>query len=307
MTRKAFENAIAVIMALGGSTNAVLHLIAMAKSVDVELTQDDFQTVSNRVPVLADFKPSGKYLMQDLHQHGGLPAVMKYLLQQGFLHGDCLTVTGKTLEENMESIPDLDFKKQNIIHPVSHPIKATGHLQILYGNLAEKGSVAKISGKEGERFEGPARVFDGEFELIAGIQTGKVKAGDVVVIRYVGPKGGPGMPEMLKPTSAIIGAGLGKSVALITDGRFSGGTHGFVVGHITPEAFDGGTIALVKNDDIIELDASKNTITLKVDEQIIAERRKNWKQPSLKATKGILFKYAHSVKPAHLGCVTDEA
>jgi dihydroxy-acid dehydratase len=307
MTRKAFENAIAVIMALGGSTNAVLHLIAMAKSVDVELTQDDFQTISNRVPVLADFKPSGKYLMQDLHQHGGLPAVMKYLLQQRFLHGDCLTVTGKTLAENMEPIPDLDFKKQNIIHPVSHPIKATGHLQILYGNLAEKGSVAKISGKEGERFEGPARVFDGEFELIAGIQTGKVKAGDVVVIRYVGPKGGPGMPEMLKPTSAIIGAGLGKSVALITDGRFSGGTHGFVVGHITPEAFDGGSIALVKNDDIIELDASKNTITLKVDEKIIAERRKNWKQPSLKATKGILFKYAQSVKPAHLGCVTDEA
>ena len=307
MTRKAFENAIAVIMALGGSTNAVLHLIAMAKSVDVELSQDDFQKVSNKVPVLADFKPSGKYLMQDLHQHGGVPAVMKYMLEQGFLHGDCLTVTGNTMAENLEPIPNLDFKKQNIIHPVTNPIKATGHLQILYGNLAESGSVAKISGKEGERFEGPARVFDGEFELIAGIQTGKVKAGDVVVIRYVGPKGGPGMPEMLKPTSAIIGAGLGKSVALITDGRFSGGTHGFVVGHITPEAYDGGTIALVKNDDVIELDASKNTITLKVDEKVIAERRKNWKQPSLKATKGILFKYAHSVKPAHLGCVTDEA
>ena len=307
MTRKAFENAIAVIMALGGSTNAVLHLIAMAKSVDVELSQDDFQKVSNKVPVLADFKPSGKYLMQDLHQYGGVPAVMKYMLEQGFLHGDCLTVTGNTMAENLEPIPNLDFKKQNIIHPVTNPIKATGHLQILYGNLAESGSVAKISGKEGERFEGPARVFDGEFELIAGIQTGKVKAGDVVVIRYVGPKGGPGMPEMLKPTSAIIGAGLGKSVALITDGRFSGGTHGFVVGHITPEAYDGGTIALVKNDDIIELDASKNTITLKVDEKVIAERRKNWKQPSLKATKGILFKYAHSVKPAHLGCVTDEA
>ena len=307
MTRKAFENAIAVIMALGGSTNAVLHLIAMAKSVDVELTQDDFQKISNKVPVLADFKPSGKYLMQDLHQHGGVPAVMKYMLQQGFLHGDCLTVTGKTLAQNMESIVGLDFEKQNIIHPVTNPIKATGHLQILYGNLAESGSVAKISGKEGERFEGPARVFDGEFELIAGIQTGKVKQGDVVVIRYVGPKGGPGMPEMLKPTSAIIGAGLGKSVALITDGRFSGGTHGFVVGHITPEAYDGGTIALVNNDDIIELDASKNTITLKVDEKEIAERKKNWKQPSLKATKGILFKYAQSVKPAHLGCVTDEA
>jgi dihydroxy-acid dehydratase len=307
MTRKAFDNAVAVIMALGGSTNAVLHLIAMAKSVDVELTQDDFQKISNKVPVLADFKPSGKYLMQDLHQHGGVPAVMKYMLQKGLLHGDCLTVTGNTLAANLESIPNLDFEEQNIIHPVTNPIKATGHLQILYGNLAESGSVAKISGKEGERFEGPARVFDGEFELIAGIQTGKVKQGDVVVIRYVGPKGGPGMPEMLKPTSAIIGAGLGKSVALITDGRFSGGTHGFVVGHITPEAFDGGTIALVNNEDIIELDASKNTITLKVDESEIAERRKNWKQPSLKATKGILFKYAQSVKPAHMGCVTDEA
>jgi len=307
MTTKAFENAIAVIMALGGSTNAVLHLIAMAKSVDLELTQDDFQTISNKVPVLADFKPSGKYLMQDLHQYGGVPAVMKYLLQQGFLHGECLTVTSKTLAENLQSVPDLNFEKQNIIHPVTNPIKRTGHLQILYGNLAEGGSVAKISGKEGDRFVGPARVFDGEFELISGIQTGKVKAGDVVVIRYVGPKGGPGMPEMLKPTSAIIGAGLGKSVALITDGRFSGGTHGFVVGHITPEAFDGGTIALVNDDDIIELDAAKNTITLKVDEKILAERRTKWKQPVLKASKGILFKYARSVKPADQGCVTDEA
>ena len=307
MTRKAFENAITVIMALGGSTNAVLHLIAMAKSVGLEVTQDDFQKVSNKVPVLADFKPSGKYLMQDLHQYGGVPAVMKYLLQQGFLHGDCLTVTAKTLAENLESVPGLDFEKQNIIHPVTDPIKPTGHLQILYGNLAEGGSVAKISGKEGERFEGPARVFDGEFELIAGIQSGKVKAGDVVVIRYVGPKGGPGMPEMLKPTSAIIGAGLGKSVALVTDGRFSGGTHGFVVGHITPEAFDGGTIAIVKDDDIIELDATKNIITLKVDEKILADRRTKWKQPLLKATKGILFKYARSVKPADQGCVTDEA
>lgn len=307
MTRKAFENAITVIMALGGSTNAVLHLIAMAKSVGLEVTQDDFQKVSNKVPVLADFKPSGKYLMQDLHQYGGVPAVMKYLLQQGFLHGDCLTVTAKTLAENLESVPGLDFEKQNIIHPVTDPIKPTGHLQILYGNLAEGGSVAKISGKEGERFEGPARVFDGEFELIAGMQSGKVKAGDVVVIRYVGPKGGPGMPEMLKPTSAIIGAGLGKSVALVTDGRFSGGTHGFVVGHITPEAFDGGTIAIVKDDDIIELDATKNIITLKVDEKILADRRTKWKQPLLKATKGILFKYARSVKPADQGCVTDEA
>jgi dihydroxy-acid dehydratase len=307
MTRKAFENAITVIMVLGGSTNAVLHLIAMAKSVDLELTQDDFQKVSDKVPVLADFKPSGKYLMQDLHQHGGIPSVMKYLLKEGFLHGDCLTVTGKTIAENLEAVADLNFETQKIVHPVSDPIKPTGHLQILYGNLAEKGSVAKISGKEGERFEGPARVFDGEFQLINGINSGKIKAGDVVVIRYVGPKGGPGMPEMLKPTSAIIGAGLGKSVALITDGRFSGGTHGFVVGHITPEAYDGGGIALVQDNDIIELDAVKNTINLKVDEKILAERRKNWKQPALKATKGILFKYAQSVKSADKGCVTDEA
>src|SRR5215218_628403 len=264
MTRKAFENAIVVIMATGGSTNAVLHLIAMAKSVDIELTQDDFQTISNKVPVLADFKPSGKYLMQDLHQHGGIPAVMKYLLAQGFLHGDCLTVTGKTIAENMESTPSLDFSKQDIIHEVKDPIKATGHLQILYGNLAEGGSVAKISGKEGEFFEGPARVFNGETELIAGISNGRVKPGDVVVIRDVGPKGAPGMPEMLKPTSAIYGAGLGSSVALITDGRFSGGTHGFVVGHITPEAFEGGLIALVQDDDIIEIDVVHNKITLKV-------------------------------------------
>jgi dihydroxy-acid dehydratase len=307
MTRRAFENAITAIMVLGGSTNAVLHLIAMAKSVDLDLTQDDFQKISDRVPVLSDFKPSGKYLMQDLHEHGGLPSVMKYLLQQGLLHGDCLTVTGKTIAENLATVADLDFEKQDIIHQVANPLKPTGHLQILYGNLAEKGSVAKISGKEGERFEGPARVFDGEFELIAGIQSGKVKAGDVVVIRYVGPKGGPGMPEMLKPTSAIIGSGLGKSVALITDGRFSGGTHGFVVGHITPEAFDGGTLALVQDDDTIEIDATTNTITLKVEMNVIEERRKKWKQPALKATKGILFKYAQCVKSADEGCVTDEA
>jgi dihydroxy-acid dehydratase len=306
MTRKAFENAITVIMVLGGSTNAVLHLIAMAKSVDVPLTQDDFQTISNKVPVLADLKPSGKYLMQDLHQHGGIPAVMKYLLEQGFLHGDCLTVTGNTIAENLANLPGLDFEKQQIIRPANNPIKATGHLQILYGNLAESGSVAKISGKEGERFEGPARVFDGEFELIAGIQSGKVKAGDVVVIRYVGPRGGPGMPEMLKPTSAIIGAGLGKSVALITDGRFSGGTHGFVVGHITPEAHDGGTIALVKDEDRVEIDAATNSINLKIDKAELEKRRAEWKQPQLKAQKGILFKYAKQVTTAAGGCVTDE-
>ena len=306
MTRKAFENAITVIIVLGGSTNAVLHLIAMAKSVDVTLTQDDFQTISDRVPVLADFKPSGKYLMQDLHQHGGVPAVMKYLLQKGFLHGDCLTVTGKTLAENLANVPDLDFEKQKIILPVDSPLKATGHLQILYGNLAKKGSVAKITGKEGEKFVGPARVFDGEYELINGIHSGKIKHGDVVVIRYVGPKGGPGMPEMLKPTSAIIGAGLGSSVALITDGRFSGGTHGFVVGHITPEAYDGGVIALVNDDDIIELDVSTNSIHLKVPDEEIETRRLAWIQPSLKAKKGVLYKYAHHVKDASEGCVTDE-
>ena len=306
MTRRAFENAITVVITLGGSTNAVLHLIAMAKSVNVSITQDDFQQIGNRVPVLADFKPSGKYLMQDLHEHGGVPAVMKYLLKNNFLHGDCLTVTGKTIAENLEGIPELDFKKQDIIYPLEKPIKATSHLQILYGNLAEKGSVAKISGKEGEKFSGTARVFDGEFELIAGIRNKKVKEGDVVVIRYVGPKGAPGMPEMLKPTAALIGAGLGKSVALITDGRFSGGTHGFVVGHITPEAFDGGLIALVKNEDIIEIDAVKNSITLKVNDAELAKRKAAWKQPGLKAKRGILFKYAKYVKPASEGCVTDE-
>jgi dihydroxy-acid dehydratase len=307
MTRKAFENAITVIMVLGGSTNAVLHLIAIAKSVGVPLTQDDFQAISDRVPVLADFKPSGKYLMQDLHSKGGVPAVMKYLLGKGLLHGDCLTVTGKTVAENLENAPDLDFETQDIIYPLERPLKKTGHLQILYGNLAEGGSVAKISGKEGERFEGTARVFDGEHDLIKGIQSGRVHAGDVVVIRNIGPKGAPGMPEMLKPTGAIIGAGLGKSVALITDGRFSGGTHGFVVGHITPEAFDGGLIGLVEDNDIIEIDAVNNKLTLKVSDEVIAERKAKWVQPALKATNGVLFKYAKSVKTAAEGCVTDEA
>jgi dihydroxy-acid dehydratase len=307
MTREAFENAITVIMALGGSTNAVLHLIAMARSVNIQITQDDFQQISNKVPVLADFKPSGKYLMQDLHQHGGVPAVMKYLLQKGMLHGHCLTVTSKTLEENLKDVPELDFEKQEIILPIEKPVKKTGHLQILYGNLAEKGSVAKISGKEGELFEGPARVFDGESQLIEGIHSGKIQSGDVVVIRYVGPRGAPGMPEMLKPTSAIIGAGLGKSVALITDGRFSGGTHGFVVGHITPEAFDGGTLALVKDNDPIRIDAVNNRIELLIDEKELATRKATWQPPALKATKGILFKYAKQVKDASEGCVTDEA
>jgi dihydroxy-acid dehydratase len=307
MTRKAFENAITTIMIFGGSTNAVLHLIAMAKSVDVELSINDFQIISDKTPVLADFKPSGKYLMQELHAHGGVPAVMKYLLDKGLLHGDCLTVTGKTVAENLKNTAPINFDTQKIIYPLEKPLKATGHLQILFGNLAEKGSVAKISGKEGERFEGPARVFDGEKDLIAGIANGRVKKGDVVVIKNEGPKGAPGMPEMLKPTSAIMGAGLGKDVALITDGRFSGGSHGFVVGHITPEAFNGGLIALVQDDDIIELDVATKKMTLKVSEEIIAARRSKWQQPKLKATKGVLFKYAMCVKDASEGCVTDEA
>lgn len=306
MTREAFENAITLIMALGGSTNAVLHFIAIAKSVDINITADDFQRISDKTPLLADLKPSGKYLMEDLHNIGGVPLVMKYLLKKGMLHGDCLTVTGKTIAENLANVPDIDFTTQNIIVPLEQPLKETGHIQILYGNLAEKGSVAKITGKEGERFVGPARVFDGEFELIAGISSGKVKSGDVVVIRYVGPKGGPGMPEMLKPTSAIMGAGLGKNVALITDGRFSGGTHGFVVGHIVPEAYEGGTIALVKDDDIIELDAVNNIIKVNLTPEELATRKAAWKQPALKATKGILFKYAKHVKNATEGCVTDE-
>jgi dihydroxy-acid dehydratase len=306
MTRKAFENAVAVIMVLGGSTNAVLHMIAMAKSVGVSFTQDDFQAISDKIPVLADFKPSGKYLMQDLHQYGGVPAVMKYMLAQGWIHGDCLTVTGKTMAENLAAAPDLDFKKQDIIHPKESPIKATGHLQILYGNLATGGSVAKISGKEGDVFEGPARVFDGEQSLIEGINSGKIKKGDVVVIKNVGPVGAPGMPEMLKPTSAIIGAGLGKSVALITDGRFSGGTHGFVVGHITPESYKGGLIGLVEDNDIIELNVPNRKMTLKVDEATIAKRRAAYVQPALKATNGVLWKYAQLVKDASEGCVTDE-
>lgn len=306
MTRKAFENAITIVMVLGGSTNAVLHLIAMARAAGVPLNQDDFQKISDATPLLADLKPSGKYLMEELHKIGGVPAVMKYLLDKGFLHGDCITVTGKTLRENVEDAKVLDFTKQDVIYPVEKPLKATGHLQILYGNLAEKGSVAKITGKEGEKFKGPARVFNGEFELVNGIQSGRVKPGDVVVIRNVGPKGAPGMPEMLKPTSAIMGAGLGKSVALITDGRFSGGTHGFVVGHITPEAFEGGLIAFVEDDDIIEIDIARHQINLLVDEQTIAKRKAAWKAPALRASNGILLKYAKQVKTAADGCVTDE-
>ncbi len=307
MTRKAFENAIRTIIVLGGSTNAVLHFIAIGKAIGVEVTQDDFQRMSDITPVLADFKPSGKFLMQDLHQFGGTPAVMKYMLDEGMLHGDCLTVTGKTVAENLKDVKSIIDYNQPIIQKLDNPVKATGHLQILYGNLAEKGSVAKISGKEGEKFEGPARVFDGEQDLVAGIASGRIKKGDVVVIKNEGPVGAPGMPEMLKPTSLIVGAGLGKSVALITDGRFSGGTHGFVVGHITPEAYKGGLIGLVEDDDQIVIDAVNNKITLQVSEEIIAERRAKWQQPKLKVSKGVLFKYAKTVTDAAGGCVTDEA
>ncbi|MDR6736382.1 dihydroxy-acid dehydratase [Sphingobacterium sp. 2149] len=305
MTRKAFENALRTIVILGGSTNAVLHFIAIGKAIGVDITQDDFQRMSDETPVLADFKPSGKYLMQDLQQYGGTPAVMKYLLDEGLLHGDCITVTGKTVAENLADVKSIMEYDQPIIKPLSDPIKATGHLQILYGNLAEKGSVAKISGKEGEKFTGPARVFDGEHDLVAGIASGRIKPGDVVVIKNEGPVGAPGMPEMLKPTSLIIGAGLGKSVALITDGRFSGGTHGFVVGHITPESYKGGLIGLVHDDDIIEIDAVNNSINVILSDEEIAQRRTAWVQPALKVNKGVLYKYAKTVADASEGCVTD--
>jgi len=304
MTRKAFENAMTIVTVLGGSTNAVMHLIAMAHSVDIKLTLEDFQKISDNTPVLADLKPSGKYLMEDLHRVGGIPAVMKYLLDQGYLHGDCLTVTGKTISENLSNLADLQVG-QDVFLDINTPIKPTGHIQTMYGNLALEGSVAKISGNEGEYFKGPAIVFDDEFAVIDGVKNGEVKPGNVVVIRYCGPKGGPGMPEMLKPTSAIMGAGLGKSVALITDGRFSGGTHGFVVGHITPEAFEGGTIAMVKNGDIISIDVNNNQLNLLINEEELTKRQALWKQPPLKATKGILYKYAHCVSSASTGCVTD--
>lgn len=306
MTRKAFENAMRVVIVLGGSTNSVLHLIAMAKSVGVSFSQDDIQKISDITPVLADLKPSGKYLMYDLHEVGGTPAVMKYLLEEGLLYGDCLTVSGKSISENLEKAPSLNFEKQKIIRKISNPIKKTGHLRVLYGNLAEKGSIAKITGSEGEKFLGKAKVFNGEKNFIEGMQNRCIKSGDVVVIRYEGPRGAPGMPEMLKPTSALIGAGLGKDVALITDGRFSGGTHGFVVGHITPEASEGGLIAFVHDGDLIEIDAINNIIQLKVSEEEIEKRKKNWVQPQLNVTKGVLYKYALTVSSAAEGCVTDE-
>ncbi len=303
VTRKSFENALRLIMVLGGSTNAVLHFIAMAKALDIPLTLDDFQKMSDTTPFLADLKPSGEYLMQDLHDVGGIPAVMKLMLEKGYLHGDCLTVTGKTLAENLEKVPGLT-DNHRIIKPFDKPIKKTGHLQILYGNLAPEGSVAKITGKEGEYFEGPARVYDDEFSAIKGIGS-EVQKGEVIVIRYSGPTGAPGMPEMLKPTGAVMGAGLGKDVALITDGRFSGGSHGFVVGHITPEAQEGGPLALVQNGDIISIDAVNNKLTVKLSDEELAQRRANWKKPPYRAEKGILRKYVKSVASASEGCVTD--
>jgi dihydroxy-acid dehydratase len=305
LTKKAFENAITIVIAMGGSTNAVLHLIAIAKAAGVKLTIDDFQRISDKTPYLADLKPSGVYVMEDLLEVGGVPAVQKMLLKEGFLHGDCLTVTGKTLAENLEEVDGLK-EGQTIIAPVSKPIKKNGHLQILRGNLASEGSVAKITGKEGLSFSGPAKVYDSEEICLRAIEDGKVVSGDVVVIRYEGPKGGPGMREMLQITSTIMGAGLGQSVALITDGRFSGGTHGFVVGHITPEAQVGGLIALVHDGDIISIDSEKNSISLDVPDAEIEKRRKNWTAPAFRATKGILYKYIKSVSSASEGCVTDE-
>lgn len=302
MTRVAFENAITLIMALGGSTNAVIHLIAMSKAVEVPLTIDDFQKISNRTPFLSDLKPSGKYLMEDLYNVGGIPAVMKLLLKEGFLDGNCLTITGKTIGENLEDVAGLT-KGQRIIHNKNQPIRKSGHIQILYGNLAEEGAVAKITGKEGELFKGPARVFEDEYAAVEGIRN-TVQPGEVIVIRNIGPKGGPGMPEMLKPTSAVIGAGLGKKVALITDGRFSGGSHGFVVGHISPEAYDGGLIGLLKNGDIITIDVMKNRIDVDLSEYEIENRRKTWKRQENKLYPGILKKYRNSVSSASEGCVT---
>ncbi len=305
ITRKSLENAIRVVTILGGSTNAVLHFLAIARAAQIDFTLKDFQNISDNTPYIADLKPSGKYLMEDLHAIGGVPAVLKYLLKKGLLHGDCLTVTGKTLAENLLEVEDL-AEGQDIIKTLEEPIKATGHLRMLYGNLAKDGSVAKITGKEGLRFVGKAKVFDSEYDANDGIRDGKVEKGDVVVIRYEGPKGGPGMPEMLKPTAAIMGAGLGKDVALITDGRFSGGTHGFVVGHITPEAQEGGNIALVENGDTITIDAETNTISMDVSEEELQKRRTHWVEPKLKFDRGVLYKYARSVSSASKGCVTDE-
>jgi len=305
MTRKAFENGITVIMTLGGSTNAVLHLIAMARAVKIPLTLEDFQKTSDRIPLLADLKPSGRYVQEDLHRAGGIPAVMKLLLSEGLLHGDCLTVTGKTLAENLVDLPDLQAG-QEIIQPLNKPIKSTGHIQILRGNLAPDGAVAKITGKEGTVFTGTANVFDSEEEMLKALEENKIKKGDVIVIRYEGPKGGPGMPEMLTPTSAIMGAGLGRDVALLTDGRFSGGSHGFIVGHIAPEAQEGGPIALVTNGDQVTIDAEKNRMDVYLTDEELAERQQGWTPPPYKAKRGTLYKYIKNVKSASQGCVTDE-
>ncbi len=305
MTREAFENALVMVIALGGSTNAVLHLIAMARAVDVPLTLDDFQAVSDRVPFLADLKPSGKYVMEDLHNVGGTPAVMKYLLAEGFINGDCMTVTGRTLAENLAELPALK-EGQDVFMPLDRPIKKTGHIQILKGNLAPGGSVAKITGKEGLQFCGPARVYDCEEDMLAGLEKGEIQKGEVVVIRYEGPKGGPGMPEMLTPTSAIMGAGLGKDVALITDGRFSGGSHGFIIGHVVPEAQEGGAIGLIRNGDVISINAETQSLDVDVSEEEMQQRRRDWVMPAYKASRGTLFKYIKNVKDASQGCVTDE-
>ena len=305
ISKKSIENAIALVNALGGSTNAVLHFLAIAHAADINFTLEDFQRVSDRTPLIADLKPSGKYLMEDVHGVGGTPAIMKYLLDNGYLHGDCMTVTGKTLAENLSGVKAMEFEDQDVIYPKDKALKSSGNLQILYGNLASEGAVAKISGKEGLVFEGKAVVYDGEQAANTGISNGEVEKGDVVVIRYVGPKGGPGMPEMLKPTSLIMGAGLGKSVALITDGRFSGGTHGFVVGHITPEAQSGGTIGLLKTGDKIRISAEDNSINVLLSDEELAERKSHWIEPELKHKKGILYKYAKTVASASRGCVTD--
>ncbi|WP_248724158.1 dihydroxy-acid dehydratase [Seonamhaeicola sp. ML3] len=306
VTKKSIENAITLVNALGGSTNAVLHYLAIAYAADIEFTLEDFQRISDKTPLIGDLKPSGKYLMEDVHGIGGTPKIMKYLLEKGFLHGDCMTVTGKTLAENLADVEAMEFEEQDVLYSTDKALKSSGNLQILKGNLAEEGAVAKISGKEGLTFEGKAVVYNSEQEANDGISNGEVEKGNVVVIRYVGPKGGPGMPEMLKPTSMIMGAGLGKSVALITDGRFSGGTHGFVVGHVTPEAQVGGAIALVETGDTITIDAVDNSITLNVSEEELAERKSKWQAPTLKFNKGILFKYARSVASASEGCVTDK-
>jgi dihydroxy-acid dehydratase len=305
MTRAAFENAMVMVMALGGSTNAVLHLLAMARAVDVPLGLEDFQAVSDRVPFLADLKPSGRYVMEDLHAVGGTPAVMKYLLEKGLLNGDCLTVTGRTLAENLRELPGLQAG-QTVIHSLENPIKATGHIRILRGNLAPGGAVAKITGKEGLHFEGPAKVYDSEEDMLHALERSEIVKGDVVVIRYEGPKGGPGMPEMLTPTSAIMGAGLGQDVALLTDGRFSGGSHGFIIGHVVPEAQEGGPIALIRNGDRILIDAESNRLDVALSTAELEQRRATWIMPPYKATRGVLAKYIRAVKSASEGCVTDE-